>query len=74
VHLALTNYALTHGYSFKRRRTVVNVMIQKEPGNSKLQLKDIHIYEADYNLILGLKWRELVHAAEDNVGDSEYNG
>jgi hypothetical protein len=66
VHLALTNYARIHGYSFKRWRTVVNVMIQKELGDSKLhQLRVIHIYEADYNLILGLKWRELMHAAED---------
>jgi hypothetical protein len=41
-------------------------MIQKELGNSKLhRLHVIHIYEADYNLILGLKWRELMHAAED---------
>jgi hypothetical protein len=26
-HLALTNYALTHGYSFERWRTIINVMI-----------------------------------------------
>jgi hypothetical protein len=35
-HLALANFALTHGYSFKRWRTVVNVMLHKEPGNSKI--------------------------------------
>jgi hypothetical protein len=65
-HLALTNYALKHGYSFKRWRTVVNVMLHKEPRNSKIHhLRVIHIYEADYNLILGLKWRKLLHAAED---------
>jgi hypothetical protein len=34
-HLALTNYALAHGYSFERWRTVVNVMIQKEPAIRK---------------------------------------
>jgi exonuclease III len=28
-HLGLTNYALRHGYSFERWRTVVNVMLQK---------------------------------------------
>jgi len=74
-HLALTNYALEHGYSFERWRTVVNVMIQKEPGNSKIhRLRVIHLYEADYNLILGLKWRELMHAAEDEglLNDGQY--
>jgi hypothetical protein len=34
--VALTNYALTHGYFFERWRTVVNVMLHKEPGNSKI--------------------------------------
>jgi hypothetical protein len=75
VHLALTIYALKHGYSFKRWRTVVNMMIQKEPGNSKIHcLRVIHIYEADYNLIFGLKWRKLMHAAEDEelLNDGQY--
>jgi hypothetical protein len=75
-HLALTNYALMHGYSsFERWRTVVNVMLHKEPGNSKIhRLRVIHLYEADYNLILGLKWRELLHAAEDEglLNDGQY--
>jgi hypothetical protein len=26
----------------------------------------IHLYEADYNLILAVKWRELIHHCEDN--------
>jgi hypothetical protein len=43
-------------------------MLHKEPGNSKIhRLWVIHLYEADYNLILGLKWREVLHAAEDEV-------
>jgi hypothetical protein len=41
-------------------------MMQKEPGNSKIhRLHVIHIYEADYKLILGLKWRQLMHDVED---------
>jgi hypothetical protein len=32
VHLALTDYALTHGYSFECWRTAVNIMIQKRTG------------------------------------------
>jgi hypothetical protein len=26
----------------------------------------IHLYEADYNLVLGIQWRQLVHHCEDN--------
>jgi hypothetical protein len=50
-------------------------MLQKEAGNSKIhRLRVIHLYEADYNLILGLKWRELMHAAEDEqlLNDGQY--
>jgi hypothetical protein len=32
-HLALTNYALTHGYSFKWWRTVVNVYVREVKDN-----------------------------------------
>ena len=64
--LALLNYALRFGHSFHRWKTIVNVMIQKDPGNSKIhRLRVIHIYEADYNLLLGVKWRQLLHQAED---------
>ena len=66
-HLSLLNYALRWGYSFTRWKTVVNVMIQKDKNNTKIhRLRVIHIYEADYNLLLGLKWRELLYHAEDN--------
>ncbi len=64
--LALPNYSLKFSHSFKRWRTIVNVMILKEPGNTKIhRLRVIHIYEADYNLLLGVKWRQLLHRAED---------
>jgi hypothetical protein len=65
--LALLNYSLKFSHSFKRWRTIVNVMILKEPGNTKIhRLRVIHIYEADYNLLLGIKWRQLLHQAEDH--------
>ena len=39
----------------------------KEPGNNKIhRLRVLHLYEADYNLLLSLKWRELLHQAEDH--------
>jgi hypothetical protein len=46
---------------------IVNVMIQKEPGNNKIhRLWVIHIYEADFNCIIGVKWKELLHNATHN--------
>ena len=67
MHHAVTDYALQNGYSYQRWKKVVNVMLEKEPGNPKIhRLRVIHIYEADYNLILGVKWRELIHHCEDN--------
>jgi hypothetical protein len=64
--LTLLNYSLKFSHSYKRWRTIVNVMILKEPGNTKIhRLRVIHIYEADYNLLLGVKWRQLLHRAED---------
>ena len=36
-------------------------MIFKEPGNYRIhRLRVIHIYEADYNLVLAIKWRQLM--------------
>ena len=59
--VSMINYALQHSYSYKRWKQVVNVMIEKEPGNSKVhRLRVIHIYEADYNFLLQAKWRSLI--------------
>ena len=35
-HTAMLNYSLRHSYSFERWKNVVNVMIEKEPGNAKI--------------------------------------
>jgi hypothetical protein len=64
-HTVMLNYSLQHSYSYERWKNVVNVMIAKEPGNSKIhRLRVIHIYEADYNFLLQVKWRELIRHAE----------
>ena len=43
-------------------------MIKKDPGNPKIhRLQIIHLYECDYNLLLAIKWRQLVHHAEDHL-------
>lgn len=42
-------------------------MLQKDVGNPRIhRLRVIHIYEADYNLLLAVKWRQALHHAEDN--------
>jgi hypothetical protein len=64
-HLNVINYCLIHGYSLQRWQRVVNVMIHKEAGNHKIhRLRAIHLFEADYNLILSVKWRQQIYAAD----------
>ena len=64
-HLQIVNYCLKHGYSLQRWKNVVNIMILKEPGNTKIhRLRVIHLFEADYNLVLGVKWKQLLRKAE----------
>ena len=53
----MINYCIKHRYSFKRWKTVVNMMIYKDLGNLKIHpLHVIHIYEADMSLLWGAKW------------------
>jgi hypothetical protein len=66
-HVAMLNYSLKFGHSFDRWKDVVNVMLMKDPGNPKIhRLRVIHLYEADYNLLLAVKWRSAMHHAEDH--------
>jgi hypothetical protein len=66
VQHAIVSYGIKHGYSFQRWKQVVNAMIKKEPGNPQLhQLRVIHLYESDYNSLLRIKMRQVVHRAED---------
>jgi hypothetical protein len=47
-----------------------NTLIPKDTGSSKIhRLRVIHLYEeADYNLILGVKWTDLLyHAVNNNI-------
>ena len=75
--IGLMNYAINHGYVYKRWTSVVNMMILKEENNTKIhQLRVIHLYEADYNLLLGVKWRQLMHHTVNNhlLHPSQYGG
>ena len=63
-HLTLLNYALHFGYSYTRWQTIVNAMLEKDPGTPKIhRLRVIHLYEYDFNIILCIKWRQLLHHA-----------
>jgi hypothetical protein len=65
LHLQLINYALTRGYSYPRWQKVANTILFKEKNNIKIhRTRVIHLYEADYNLILGLKWRAAMYLSE----------
>ena len=77
LHLQLINYALERGYSYRRWQTVANAMLFKETGNIKIhRTRVIHIYEADFNLCMGLKWRNAVFQAEDmdKLNQGQYGG
>jgi len=66
-HVTLLNYALKFGYSFERWQHVVNALLEKDPGSPKIhRLRVIHLYEWDYNLILCVKWRALLHHVMDS--------
>jgi hypothetical protein len=47
---------------------VATFMIRKDFNSSKIhRLMVIHLYEADLNLLLGVKWRSLIHHCIDNA-------
>jgi hypothetical protein len=63
---SIVAYGIKYGHTFDRWKQVVNSMIEKDPGNPQLhRLRVIHLYESDYNALLGIKIRQVVHNAED---------
>ena len=65
LHVQMLNYALERGYSYTRWQTVVNTILFKDTDNVRIhRTRVIHIYEADYNLTLGIKWRMALYQAE----------
>ena len=67
IHVSLINYSIKFGYAYDRWTNVVNIMLLKDPNLPRIhRLRVIHLYEADYNLLLAVKWRETMYHAEDN--------
>lgn len=59
--LDITNYAIRFGYTLQRWQNIESSMIPKDADSRKIhRLHIIHIYEADYNMVLGIKWRNLL--------------
>ena len=68
LHVQQLNYALERGYAYQRWRKVVNTILFKDPDNVRIhRTRVIHIYEADYNLMLGIKWRVALYQAEPSA-------
>jgi exonuclease III len=66
IHHTLFEYGIRNAHCFSRWKNIVNAMIEKEPGNPWIhRLRVIHLYENDYNMLLGTQYRKAVHAAED---------
>jgi hypothetical protein len=71
----MINYALERGYSYKRWQTIVNTVLFNDTDNVKIhQTRVIHIYEADFNMVLGLKWRMALYQSEalNKLNDGQY--
>jgi hypothetical protein len=53
--------------TFARWKQVYNAIFKKEPGNPQLhRLRMIHLYESNYNSLLGKKLRQVIHHAKEN--------
>jgi hypothetical protein len=57
VYYRIATLALAHGISLERWQHSTTSMIEKTPGNPRInKLRVIHLYEADYNLLLKKIW------------------
>ena len=73
----LLSAAIKNQYSFHQWQSIINVMILKLPGNHKIhRLYVIHLYKHDYNLLLAVKWRSLIHHCVNtkNFNPGQYSG
>ena len=56
-YVQFLNVLVSNGLSLDRWQNAINVLIEKDPGEPKLnRLRIIHLFEADYNFILKLLW------------------
>ena len=75
VFIEFINKVIQNGISLKRWQTVHSIAIPKDKNNTFVhRIRNIHIYEADYNFILKQKWGEAVASAEkhEQLHTSQY--
>ena len=65
VVVQIINFCIRHGHVLCRWKQIVNTMIFKDTGVYCIRV--IHIYKADFNLLLAVKWRELLCAADQGA-------
>lgn len=76
-HLSMINYALRHGYSYDRWKSIVTVMIQKDPGNTRIhRLRVIHLYEFDLGACMAIQWKDMLSSSErrGTINDGQFGG
>ena len=66
-YVKFLNTLVGNGLSLDRWQNAINVLIEKDPGEPKVnRLRIIHLFEADYNFVLKLLWgSRLVRRGED---------
>jgi hypothetical protein len=75
IHVRMLNYALERRYTYQRWHTVANAILFKDNDNVRIhRTRVIHIYEVDYNLKLGIKWRIALYQADAlrELNDGQY--
>jgi len=68
--------AVKHTHTYERWKMIWTLLLEKDPGNPQIdQLQTIHLYEADYNLLLKwfsskgfILWSERAHQITNNQG------
>jgi hypothetical protein len=76
-HVSLLNYSIKHSHSYTRWKNVVNVMIEKDPGDVRIhRLRVIHLYEHDFGLFLALYWKQMLQSSEarGSINAGQYGG
>jgi hypothetical protein len=66
--VSLLNLASTKGFALDRWKIVINVMLYKKPGVYLInRLRVIHLFEADYNFVIGLIFgRRVLYSGVEN--------
>ena len=77
VHFMMLQLAAANSHVYTWWKNILTCMIEKDLGSAKIhQLRVIHLYECDLNLLLGLYIREMNQLCEDNqlLNKGSYGG